>query len=185
MSRIFGLASALLTFGLVSGCLDPNLVTELDTDENHAPFLDEMSPPPIFRPRPVLVGENCLPESFGGTLDDFDEDILTVHWNLIVQRTGQANGATVTLDEFDLPPLPDPGAEGQHYGFKPLELSFTRLVAIFDVSGLEEESQKEGQLLELRVSDRGFPAGQEEPPAGAGFAFFSWALKLTFDPDGC
>jgi hypothetical protein len=169
----------------LTACLDPILINELQVEENHPPELSEVTPEPGFAPLQVVVGENCLPETFAAQLSDLDDDVLTIRFNLVVQRTGSDNGARERVREEELAPAEERGPEGQQYNFQPLDLSFATLVSILDVDGLRNETNKPGQLLELRVSDNGFLAGQEVAGAGAGTAYFSWAIKLNFLEQGC
>lgn len=170
---------------LHAACLDPILESEIDVRENHAPILSDVAPQPGSDPIELTIGRDCAAStSFRGRLEDLDEDVLVARWNLLVKREGVEGGARERLLELALDPLPERGPEGQLYDFRPLEITLATLLVALDIGAIEAHSG-ETQLLELRVTDRSFLPGAEDPVPGAGFAYFSWAIRLLYEAGGC
>ncbi len=171
------------------GCLDPFLVTTIDKDENRWPRLENATPQPTFAPQEVAIGIGVAAVSFSATPADDDNDDLIARWLLVADRRGTQDGVVVEMREQELIPLANRGPEAQQYDFTPLELEHDALVQKFGAAELAELTNPDAanpfQLLELRVSDRGFRAGTNDPKEGAGFAYFSWTVHITCVVEGC
>ena len=160
------------------GCL--NLAPgEKEADVDHVPVIASVSPEPTPDPVNVNIGAECRPETFRiDSLDDPDDDTLTVRWHLLFNR----DGLTVReqIDAEAVPHLENPTSNGQEY--KPLTLDLRRPLFTRELgaAGIREQSAPGVfQLLEVRVSDDGFVEGDvPEVPPGAGLAFRSWTMKL-------
>jgi hypothetical protein len=184
--RLRALAPALLCVLAMTACLDPLLQTELDVPVNHPPVLSGVAPAPGASPISLNVGPDCAASaSFRGTLDDLDEEELTIRWNLLVEREGLEGGARERLLELALAPAEERLPDGQLYDFRPFEITLATLRVALDPVTIEGFDGADDQLLELRISDGGFLAGKEEPALGAGFAFFSWAIRIAYFSEGC
>ena len=175
-----------LSGALQAGCLNPIFFDKVEIDVNHAPVLTGMTPAPTFDRVNAQLGPDCAPlESFRAVrLDDADEDVLTVRWTLLLPRDGTLTGARVNLLEVDLEPLV-PRVEGLEYDFQPFQLDRAKVLGALGPSELASQAQREeGQLLELRISDRGFKTGTFDAPDGADVVYMSWAVKVNDAPCG-
>lgn len=188
------LAPALLTSVAMTACVNPLFFDNVQPAVNHTPVLVNMQPLPGFARRVINVGSNCGPgpdgSFFASRLDDADLDTLTVRYSLLLPRGGSVEGAREILFEEELEPNADPEALVV-YDFKPFEVDRTKVINALGEFGLREQTEPgpegqlvEGQLLELRISDRGFKAGGNEPAReDATVLFISWAIKLK--NEGC
>lgn len=180
------LAPALLMcVGMTStACVNPLFFDSVQPAVNHSPLLENMQPPPGFARRVINVGANCGPgpegSFFASGLNDADLDVLTVRYSLLLPRDGSPDGAREILFEEELEPNPEAQAL-LVYDFKAFEVDRTKIVNALGTAGLGEQVDPaiEGQLLELRISDRGFKAGGNEPTNDdATLLFLSWSIKL-------
>lgn len=162
---------------MTTGCLNPLFFEDVEPAVNHAPAVTNLLPQPSFEDVVANAGANCAPpEAFrADRLDDADGDVLTVRWTLLVPRADGA--ARIPLLEEELEPL-EPPIDDVEYDFRPFELSGSRLRIALG-GDLDNQSKADvQQLLELRISDRGFKPGTDEPRADAGSFLASWGVKL-------
>jgi hypothetical protein len=186
-TRGWALASALL-MGMVMmtvGCVNPLFFDNVAPAANHAPVVINMQPQPSFGRIVVNTGNNCgATETFvAGRLEDADFDQLTATYMMLVPRDDTPSGARFKLFEVVLDPLPEP-VEGAFYVLPPFQLDPSNVRLRVGVAELGVQADRpEGQLLELRISDRGF-IGEDDTnvPEGAGLFFMSWAIAVT-DPE--
>jgi hypothetical protein len=170
------------------GCLNPVLVSQVEVDVNHAPVIASAQPLPDVAPVSIELGrslaENCRPVSFRlDTLQDADLDRLTVRFFLLIERDDVVR-AREEIFGASLDPLDTPAPDGGRY--PPVVLDVSRALIQGNLGRVETDAQTAGktQLLEVRVSDRGFVEGTvADVPDGAGLAFLSWQVQLT--ADGC
>jgi hypothetical protein len=170
--------SAMTTVMLATtGCLNPTFFTEVEAEDNHAPEVTLLAPVPSFNPLKVNVGAECRVERVvAQRLDDADGDLLSFRYSLVVNRPG-TDGVDVVLMADDLPRKEPLVGEESPYDFPTLELNRALLEpALGDLQF--QANGTNGQLLVLRISDRGFSTSGEAR-AGAALLFFSWAIQLT------
>ncbi len=174
-----GLASALLCLG-ASACLNFDYVDEPIPRENHVPVV-EVFPAPSFEPLQADVGEPCLPRTLTiNALQDADEDILTVRWDVLLKRDERP--VRVLLRES--PPIP-PLDSGEYPLTELTTLTLDRTLLGARLGDLDQQMDpllKRTQLIELRVSDTGFVADENGDPVAdgdGGVTFQSWMVKLT------
>lgn len=193
------MAPALLCLlaSLTAGCLNPFFFDNVEEPVNHAPVFTNLTPQPSFERLVINVAPNCGPlVTFkADRLDDADFDKLIVRWSLLLEREGTTGGARERLVELELEPCnglepcppEDPGTP--IYDFLPFELDRTKVLFALGQAELTAQTDPngdiEGQLLELRVSDRGFKPNGEDVVEEAGLVFQSWAIKLVQSAEGC
>ncbi len=163
-----------------SACLNLNYVDKPIPRENHVPVV-EVFPPPSFEPLQALVGDACSPRTFTiDPLQDADEDILTVRWDILLKRDERP--ARVLLRES--PPIP-PLDSGEYPLTALTTLSLDRALLGARLGDLDQQMDplnNRTQLIELRVSDTGFVADENGDPVAdgdGGVVFHSWMVKLT------
>ncbi len=175
------LASAVLMVVVSAACFNPNHIGQAVPKENHVPVV-EVFPAPSFGPLQAdaaldAATAGCAPLTFNIVqLEDADGDPLRIRFDMVVNRGGELR---VPLKQSaPLEPLDD----GTYPLTASTELTLDR--AQLNVLGdLDEQTKPDAfQLIELRVSDSGFEAGDGGglvPQDDGGMFFFTWAIKLT------
>ncbi len=186
-TRVWALALALLST-TVMGCVNPLFFDNVAPAANHSPVVINMQPQPSFGRIVVNTGDNCgATETFvASRLEDADFDQLTATFMMLVPRNNDPDGTRFKLMEVVLDPLPEP-VDGAFYVLPPFQLDPSNVVLRVGEAELREQALRpEGQLLELRISDRGF-IGEDDTnvPEGAGLFFMSWAIEVTDPTDAC